>query len=534
MRNLNPKLGVVLERSWVYLTGMLMAGMIACSDGSDNGETGAEAPPLEDPRFDEVEAAGRAELEENLASGLSIAVMQAGEFVWVKSFGSASPLSDVPIGADTLFQIGSTTKQLTAMAVLTQVEQGLYSLDDTLAELLPRLSLASDPDWVEQATLRDLLSHRSGLADDIELVDTAEDSGLADFVYTQFTNESWVMNPPGLFWNYSNPNFGLSGLILEEHDPLGRSYPEIVQQELLEPLGMTRSFVRVSDAHAAGNYADSFGIAPEDVHFGRFPDVQLGEPRALAIDELADAAVDRPQGASNFSTPSDMCRWGHFLMHGNRAVIGDEARALLTTPVTPTQWVPTEYYGLGEFVWDAYPLSGDPFVPSEYYPLTVWEHGGNTLSFTSSLVVIPEHDVVVSMLSNGFSDSHSATLEAVLRAVLAPLPEPLPGDPHSVDSSRLPALAGRYFDPEVAGEIMISEGGANGLQISIPAFEERGFSVDPDLVPHSTYTWLSLVGDLTVDLTFIVDDRGELTPWLRARYFVARRSDEDASGPIVP
>lgn len=449
--------------------------------------------------------------------------MEGGEITWAETFGSASPTADIPIAADTLFQIGSTTKQLTAMAVLTQVDRGAYTLDSTLAEVLPRLSLAADPEWVSQVTVRDLLSHQSGLVDDVQFTGTTEDRGLADFYYSEFPGDAWVMNPPGAFWNYSNPNFDLAGLILEEHDPFGRTYPEIVAHDLLAPLGMSRSFMRVSEAEAAGNYAESFGTHPDDFRLGTFPDIALGEPQPLTIEEVPDVASQRPSGGSTYSTPSDMCRWGDFLIHGDRTIISDETRAELGRAVVPTQWDAHAAYGLGVFVWDAFPLSGDTFFAAEHHPLLVWEHGGNTLSFTSSLLVVPERDVVLSILSNGAGSTHAATQEALLRAVLAPLPEPAPVGEPRVDPAALAALVGRYFDPDVAGEIVITEGGPEGLQIAIPEFERRGFTVDPNLTASTTYTWFATIGELPIDVTFIVDAEGALTPWLRTRFFAAER-----------
>jgi CubicO group peptidase (beta-lactamase class C family) len=498
---------------------------LGCKDEATQSDSDDVQQPVRDARFEPAVEVALQTLKDSQASGVSIAVMERGKFVWVEGFGSASPTRKRAILPDTTFQIGSTTKQLTAMAVLTQVEQGLYELDDTVATVLPAFMLASDPEWSARTTVRDLLSHQSGLVDDLPMEGSSADDGLADYLYSSYAATKWAMNPPGVFWNYSNPNFDLAGLILEEHDPKDRSYVDIISQDIFAPLGMTRSFGRAPDAKRAGNYADSFGSDHSMAHIGKFPDVSFGEPRAQTIDEIADLAVNRPAGGSTFSTPSDMCRWGHFVLHGNDAIVSDATRAELTTATVPTLWSDAAHYGLGMFVWDEFPLSGDPFFATEYYPLEVWEHGGNTLTFTSSLIMVPSQDVVVSILSNGEGTSHAKLQEAILRAVLE-LPAPVTHT-LSVDPSKLAALAGTYFDAHVAGEITIREGGANGLQIAIPAFEKQGVVIAADLVPLSTHTWIAMVGELGgLDLTFVVDAQGKLTPWLRTRVFTAKRVDE--------
>lgn len=506
------------------LTALLLGAPLApgCLEVERADKPDASETPDPDPRFSSIAPVAMETLENSLAKGVSIAVMENGKIVWAEGFGSASPTEQRDIEPDTTFQIGSTTKQLTAMAVLDQVDEGLYALDDTVAEVLPGFSLASDPEWANRATVRDLLSHQSGLADDLPLTGSNADAGLADYLYEDFAVNKWAMSPPGAFWNYANPNFALAGLLLEEHDAAGRAYADILVGDLFEPLGMTRSYGRVSDAEQAGNYADSFGEDDDTSRIGLFPDFSFGEPRAQTIDEIADLAANRPAGGSTFSTPSDMCRWGDFVLHGKKSILGDAVRTELTTVQTPTLWNDAMHYGLGMFVWDEFPLGGSPFGDPSVRAMEVWEHGGNTLTFTSSLVIVPDHDVVVSILSNGAGTDHAALQAAILTAVLDPLPEENMR-PAVVDATRFAALAGTYHDPHVAGDIFVREGGANGLTIQIPAFEERGFPVVADLVPLSTYVWFAMAGEVPFDLTFVVDASGELTPWLRSRHLVARR-----------
>ncbi|MEN0062770.1 MAG: serine hydrolase domain-containing protein [Myxococcota bacterium] len=490
--------------SWIVVA---LAGIAACTNPDTDDPTassGTDALPqtYRDARFDDVVATVRSELASNIAQGVSLAVLHEGEFVWVQAFGTAEPGADVRMRPDHILQIGSTTKQMTAALALQAADAGQFGLDDPVAEVLPEFSLDDDPGWSNVATLHDLMSHQGGLVDYIDPDNPADDEELANWMYGFFASNQWSMNPPGEFWNYSNPHFSLVGLAAEVHDPQGRTYADLIEEQLFAPLGLTDTYARKTHVRQTDRFAlstDGEGL----IRMGGVP----------------DPAPERPSGFV-WSTPSDMCKWGDFLIHGDTSVLSDASRDLIGTPHVLTGYDGDhEAYGYGQFVRDLYPLSDG------YYPIEVWEHGGNTLSFTSVFVVVPEHDTVISILSAGAADSWDETVEDILRATIE-LPEPAAWEGPPFEPERLAGHVGTYVDPYNVGTIEITEGGQFGLQIAMPDLDALGYSVGPDLIPVSTDLWLVDLGGFRLDLSFVRDSSGgpdAESTYIRNRSFVGIR-----------
>ncbi|MEQ1566692.1 MAG: serine hydrolase domain-containing protein [Myxococcota bacterium] len=480
----------------------------------DTGGVVGPTPSYRDPKFDPIVDLVAAELEQNLAIGVSIAVWEDGAWTWQEGFGTASNTAEVAVTPDTVFMIGSTTKQLTSALMLQQVDQGLYSLDDTVGDVLP-FSFAVDPSWSEATTLHQLLSHQGGPVDYVDWAGIADDAELAAWHYDFVAPFLYPMNPGGEFWNYSNPNFTLAGLVTESFDPGGRMWPDILEQELFEPLGMTRSYIRKVDVNGAPEVSESYGI-----------DIASYETGPVRLIDVTDPASARPAGLA-WSTPTDMTRWAELLMSGDPAILGDTARVAITTPHVDTAYYDGHMaYGYGEFVWDLYPLSDG------WYPIRVWEHGGNTLSFTSVLVMLPDQGKAFSILSSGYGDYWPQTTEALIRTLVDPLPAPSSYTGPALDLTDLGSHVGSYLDPYNVGELTVAAGGTYGLTIDAPVLTDYGLVVDPNLVPGSTDVWYVFVDGEPYDLTFIREPGGGQDRWIRNRAFVAGRAE--AAPPLVP
>jgi CubicO group peptidase (beta-lactamase class C family) len=485
-----------------------------------------QAPVRRDARFDAAVQILRDEMTRNRGAGVSIAVLEQGVLTWAEGIGSSDPFDTTdshPLNAETAFQIGGITQQFTAALVLEQAEAGLLSTDDRLDEALPDLSLAYDPAWTADVRIGDLLANQSGVYDYIVWDGPDADADLADWHYGFFSDSVWTLNPPGLFYNPSHPNATLAGLVVEAGDPDGRYFADILAEDLFEPLGMVHSYGRKADAEASGAFALSTGIGSEDA-FG-YTDIPMAE--------VPDPAYARPSELA-WSTPTDLCTWGRFLLHGplgssgDGTVLDDAVRDAITQYRGSTlQYEEHLGYGYGVELYDEYPLSDG------FHPLRVWRSTGSTQSFSGELLILPDHDVVIALLSNGYHDTFDGTLEAILRAVVDPFPAVSGYAGPGFDPGALDDHVGVYVDAANIGPFAVVRGGAYGLQIVMPGLEAEGYLVDADLVPESTDRWTVTIENAPFDLTFIRDATGRPT-WVRNHLFVGTRSDLPLDGSEVP
>jgi CubicO group peptidase (beta-lactamase class C family) len=142
--------------------------------------------------------------------GAAVAIVEQGELAFAQGFGTKGQGSDEPVEAGTTFRIGSMTKLVTALGILSAADAGLLDLDAPISETVPELSLEG-PER-EGLTLRRLLSQQSGLSDFLVIDGPRQDEALAEFVAgPELADNVGFSNPPGTFWNYSNPNYYLAG-----------------------------------------------------------------------------------------------------------------------------------------------------------------------------------------------------------------------------------------------------------------------------------------------------------------------------------
>ncbi|NUP09491.1 MAG: beta-lactamase family protein [Polyangiaceae bacterium] len=474
-----------------------MGGVV--SDGGGGGED------TWDPRFDPFVDALLADLEDSDALGVSVAIMEGGNVTFAHAFGSKNIDGTEPLEPATLMQIGSTTKQMTGVALLRKVDAGAISLDDSLEQALPELEFYGDMTWDDQVRVHHLLSQQSGLADLTEWNGSANDSFLASRTYGYFATNEYLMNPPEAFWNYSNPNFVLVGVLTENLDT--RAWPDLMKEDVFLPLGMDRTFLRKADVIADGDFSESYGVA-----------LSSGNIEPIAMDDIADSAWLRPAGLA-WTTPTQMMNWAKFVMHGNTTVLSDELRAEIVKEHADTLYgMGTMHYGYGMFVDRGYETED-----GAYYEMPVWEHGGNTLSFTNILYMLPDQDFAIAICTSAYGTDFSHSVDAALTS-LVDLPPPGRAPAYEVDPSQFVNHVGTYEDPFNVGQVIIAQEG-DTLTISMPDLDEAGFDVDPDLYAISSDIFVVVIDGTQYDFTFVPAEEGGPSQYLRNRSFVATRSE---------
>jgi CubicO group peptidase (beta-lactamase class C family) len=491
------------------------------TDAADRADTADTGGPDYTDAFEAIRTAAARDLRRSdFATGASVAVWKDGAIVFAEGFGSRHPDRDEAVDPTTVFQIGSDTKKLTAIAVLRGVDAGTVSLDATLTDALPGLTFATDPTWGDAVTVHQLLSHQGGLYDYTPWDDAPADSELADRGYGRFAENEYVLAPGGSFWNYSNANFSVAGLVAEA--AAGRPYADLLEEDVFAPLGMTRSFARQAEVEADGDYATGYGvrIVGGMDRFEPFPDDVDYTVGTVEMEDEADNGFTRPAGMI-WSTPSDMVRLAGFLLDGDRAVLSDPARAAIVTPqVAMYPGTDVESYGYGLML-----LSGWMGGAGKWYDVPLWTHGGNTLTMTSAFYVLPEQRVAVSILSNGYGDDFSATGVAALTA-FAELPDPItPPDflpPPADDPS---GYAGLYVDPYGVGRIELGWDGTD-VTVAMPDLAAAGHTIGPTLAPYSLDLFLVNIDGVDYDLTFDAGADGVPNTYVHNRSFGAVRSED--------
>jgi CubicO group peptidase (beta-lactamase class C family) len=178
--------------------------------------------------------------------GCSVAVYRNGRIIYAKGHGLANIEEDVALTPESVFDIGSTSKQFTATSVLLLEKQGKLSVNDDVRKYIPEL-----PDYGSKITILHLLNHTSGLRDYLTLMELAginTDNVTTDEDALQIITRQKALNfAPGSDWLYSNTGFFLLSIIVKRVS--GKTLREFAAENIFSPLGMTHTQYR--DDHTA-------------------------------------------------------------------------------------------------------------------------------------------------------------------------------------------------------------------------------------------------------------------------------------------
>jgi CubicO group peptidase (beta-lactamase class C family)/pimeloyl-ACP methyl ester carboxylesterase len=190
--------------------------------------------------------------------GAAVALVRNGRLTWAKGYGKADLAGGVPVTPDTVFEVGSISKSVTAWGVMRLVQQGKLDLEAPVERYLTRWHLPRSPFDANGVTIARLLSHSAGLnSQDYSPISTRPLPSLEESLSGESggvnarsgTDDVRITMEPGQQWNYSNGGYTLLQLAVEE--VTGEPFARYMQREVLDPLGMTRSsFTWEKDAGA--------------------------------------------------------------------------------------------------------------------------------------------------------------------------------------------------------------------------------------------------------------------------------------------
>ncbi|WP_245750418.1 serine hydrolase [Nocardioides terrae] len=337
-----------------------------------------------------------------------------------------------PATPDSVFQIGSVSKVWTATVVMQLVDEGKFSLDTPVVEILPELSLR-DPEVNQEVTVWNLLTHTSGIDGDV-----FTDTGRGDDALEKYVAElghAAQNHPLGATWSYCNSGFSLLGRIIEV--VTGQTWDQALKERLFTPLGLTHTTTLPEEAmvfaHAMGHLqgGDDPQIAPV-----------WGLPRSVGP---AGLITSRAEDVLAFAR-----------MHLTGGVAKDGTRVLSEASVDAMAQYQTECpekillgdsWGLGWFRcdWNGHRAIG---------------HDGNTIGQAAFLRLLPEAGIAVSVNTNLGSaiPLYQELYEEIFAALVdvhLPAPFEIPSEPVEVDPT--PYL-GTYARESVLEEVYVEDG----------------------------------------------------------------------------
>ena len=349
--------------------------------------------------------------------GCAVGVLAGG-----RSYAAGHGVTDVtaplPVGPDTLFPIGSTSKTLTATALMTLVQEDRLSLDDRVVDHLPELEL-QDEAARTCVTVGQLLDHTAGWRGDVEV-----DTGWGDDALARALPEVAATVPqqfaPGALASYNNLSLVLAGRVLERLT--GQAYEVAVRERVLEPLGMSSTFFLPWDV---GTRPMAAGHVVRD-----------GEPSPTYAWPMSRGMG--PAGGA-ISTVRDQLAYARFHLDGSAPGTAPLEDGLRLQMQAPRVTLPAALSGVG-VSWLLRDRDG----------LRLAAHGGNCSNlFLSAFVLAPDEDFAITVLTNsrGGGALGGALTEWALQHYLG---RPAPAAPAALPLS--PELAQEYVGRYDAGQ----------------------------------------------------------------------------------
>jgi CubicO group peptidase (beta-lactamase class C family) len=407
--------------------------------------------------------------------GVSVAFFDHGQIIWTKTYGFADVASKKPVTPETLFQAASISKPVTALAALRLVQDGKLSLDEDVNIKLRTWKVSENAfTEKEKVTIRRILSHSAGLTVH-GFPGYASDEPVPTVVQILNGEKPANTDPirvdiiPGTLWRYSGGGYVVLQTLLS--DVTGKPFPQIMQELVLGPAGMTHStYQQPLPQNRASEAAAPYLSSGDPVKGGwhTYP-------------EMAPAGL--------WTTPSDLARMAmevqsEYAGKSSKILSQNMARQMLTPQIGT--------WGLG------FGLESPGGKPT-------FGHGGANAGFRCNIETYTDSGQGFVVMTN--SDSGGELTEEIFRAVAKeygwPDYRPIEHVLIKANPATFAAYPGTYEIPSV-GKVTIT------MKPSGLYAEAEPFGPDPlELLPESSTQFFILSGDIT--FTFHKDAQGAIT-----------------------
>ncbi|MDV6329988.1 serine hydrolase domain-containing protein [Asticcacaulis sp. 201] len=415
---------------------------------------------------DALDAYIRLRMDREHIPGLSLAIVKDGKPIAIKGYGYADLEWNVPAGVQTVYQIGSMSKQFTSAAILILAQDNKLGLDDIIGKYID-----GAPQTWNAITVRHLLTHTSGLP--LEGLPATEKTFFADYTKDDLITSAKalsLLSPPGTKYRYGNLDYDLLAIIIEKVS--GVSYAEFLQQRIFGPLRMTST--RVNDRRAIiANRAQAY----------------LWDHNSLQKCEPQVSPTRYYGSASLMSTVMDLAKWDASLYTDR--ILNAASRKAMWTPTTVADGTVTAY-GFG---WELSSVKGH----ARLY------HTGAMDGFVGNISRFVDDRLTIIVLTNQSGLSNPLRIATGVARLYIPAIRPAiqGGQPARVyvDKTVMASAAGRY--EYWRGFMLTLTPGKGVLLGQLPVGEAD------DYVPVSTTAfWQAEEG---IQLTVVKTPAGEVT-----------------------
>lgn len=308
--------------------------------------------------------------------GLSLVIVKNDQIIYLKGIGEKDIDRKLPVTPDTRFAIGSASKAFTGMLAVMAADDGKLSLDDSPKKFLPYFTLR-DQEAAAKITIRDLLSHRSGL----NRTDLAMVTGLLNSEeLIRVAGQAKPTAKLGEKFQYQNIMYTAAGEAVAKAE--NSTWDKLIATRIFKPLGMNNSDTSAQAMQKARDYSFGYEYNPATKVTRRLPQ----RPIAAAA----------PAGAIN-SSARDMAQWLRLMLSdgtfNGKRLVSDKGFVELTRK--QMNIAGSVDYGLGWFLRD---WSGHKVV----------EHGGNIDGFNSQVALMPDQKLGFALLTNVTASSLGA------------------------------------------------------------------------------------------------------------------------------
>lgn len=366
--------------------------------------------------------------------GCALAVIEGGQIVYKRGYGAANLELDAPVTTSSVFNVGSISKQFTAMSILMLAQQGRVSLDDDVRKYVPEV-----PDFGVPITLRHLIHHTSGLRDFPEMLEmagwrTGGDVTTEKDVLDMVSRQRTLNHGAGEEFVYTNTGYVLLAVVVKR--VTGQPLREFAEANIFKPLGMTST-----------HFYDDHRAIIKGLVDGYLPGKGGGFLKWMPADDHA--------GSSNlYTTVEDLTLWDQNFY--DQRVGGPALIEQMLTPGTLNDGSKLEY------------AHGLLVVP--YKGLKTVIHSGSTLGYQGTLHRFPDQRFSVALLCNVRGNNPDGLARRVADIYLADkfkqaagsqgAPTDAPSDAAKVSEKELSSVAGLYLYPvtDVVRRVYVKDG----------------------------------------------------------------------------